>query len=171
VIQSSAAPALPRCTAVHRSIAEREHDSRAHISPQRQFADWIIQYSPRTPIGADGAGATAIPLRVRHIVWNDAPIAGICDRLSQLPGFQINFVTDPEDIDRMTVDMDGEPTADQIQKVADELFPIMRHITRTSSRPRFRAGLQGVSQLMSLALLRAKHRYDDARLAEDVSAV
>ena len=149
------------------SLAEREGDSRAHILPQREFADWIIEYHARAPLSAEHiTSAAPIALGVRHVLWNDAPVMSICQRLSELPGFSISYGAGAVAADRIVLDMDGEPSATQIREIAQQFFPTLRHITRTSSPPRFRPGLQGVTQLLCLALLGAKLGSLEAHFAE-----
>ena len=142
--------------AVHKSLAQREHDARTHISPQRAFADWIIEYHPRVPLTADAiVSATPPPIHVRHIVWNDAPLASVCARLSALPGVTVTCGADA-DIDRMAFEVEGVVSAAQVAGIAGDLFPTMRHITRTRVPPRFRGGDDGITQLFAIAMLGAR---------------
>ncbi len=145
---------------VVQSIARREPDSKTHIQPQRNLADWVIEYLPNEPVTEeDILNGKNIDLKLRFTLWNDAPIGKILRLLAQIPNVEITYEND--DIDRMTIVISGHPNADQIQELASLLFPNLRHITRANVEPTWREGLAGVTQLIAVTLAGARYQLFD----------
>ena len=59
----------------------------------------------------------------------------------------------PDSFDRLVIHVDGSPTAQQIETIADENFPNLRHISRGRRPPDWLPGYDGVNQLFALALV------------------
>lgn len=136
------------------SFVKREEDSLKHISPQKEFADWVIQYLPDREVTRDEVMAgTSIDCRVRYTFWNDAPIGMLLKALQELAHCQISFEVSPNDINRTLVEIQGNPTQDEVQAVAKSIFPNLRSITRAWKSPTWRSGVDGLNQLTALTLL------------------
>ncbi|MGQ0506052.1 MAG: hypothetical protein ACT4TC_12125, partial [Myxococcaceae bacterium] len=135
-------------------------DSQAHISPQRQYADWIIEHFPVDHATRESIIAGQTPtIGVRHVVWNDAPIQDVAEALSSLPGTQVTLENDESDLNRLILSFQGEQLSSAaIEGVARRLFPDLRSLTRARTEVTWHAGLAGVSQLVLVALLRSKQR-------------
>lgn len=124
--------------AIRESILKRENDSNLHIAPQRQFADWIIEYQSEPT--------------VIHTLWNDAPIGPLLDSLVKVGECNISYVN-TMDIDRIGFSIAGEPPVETIALIADEIFESLRQVTRSRANPEWKPGFDGVNQLIMLALL------------------
>jgi uridine kinase len=136
------------------SFMKREEDSLKHISPQKEFADWVIQYLPDREVTRDEVMAgTSIDCRVRYTFWNDAPIGLLLKALQELARCQISFEVSPNDINRTLVEIQGNPTQEEVQAVAKNIFPNLRSITRAWKSPTWRSGVDGLNQLTALTLL------------------
>ncbi len=138
------------------SFVNRETDSLKHISPQKEFADWVIQYLPDREVSRHGimSGETFNYL-VRYTFWNDAPIGNLLKALQEKARCKITFEVSPNDINRTLVEIQGCPTEDEINDVAKMVFPNLRAITRAWIPPRWRSGWDGLHQLTALTLLSA----------------
>jgi uridine kinase len=136
------------------SFARREQDCRDHIDPQREFADWILEYFPYQPITRDEVIAGKQPIiGVRHTIWNDAPVLELFEMLSDKLECEVEFQLVPNDINRITIQVVGNPSADRVRELAHELFPNLRHITRGRQVPLWCSGYDGINQLVTIALL------------------
>ncbi|NBX69385.1 MAG: hypothetical protein EBR01_10535 [Proteobacteria bacterium] len=138
------------------SFRSREKDSIQHIAPQKEFADWVIQYIPDKEITQEEVMAGApINYLVRYTFWNDAPIGRLLKALQEIAGCHISFEVSPNDINRTLVEIKGCPSENEIKQVAKAIFPNLRSITRAFKSPHWRGGLDGLHQLTALTLLSA----------------
>jgi hypothetical protein len=96
---------------------------------------------------------TSIDCRVRYTFWNDAPIGLLLKALQELARCQISFEVSPNDINRTLVEIQGNPTQEEVQAVAKNIFPNLRSITRAWKSPTWRSGVDGLNQLTALTLL------------------
>lgn len=136
------------------NFTQREKDSLQHISPQKDFADWVIQYLPEKEVTREEVlrGET-FNYKVRYTFWNDAPIGRLLKALQDTARCKISFEVAPNDIDRTLVEIKGCPTEDEIQAVAKAIFPNLRSITRGWKAPQWRGGFDGLHQLTALTLI------------------
>ena len=95
-------------------------------------------------------------LYARHVLWNDAPVIGMLEEMGRQGICDVKFETLPDDIDRIAVEVRGNPNGETILSVAEVAFPTLRHLTRGRTEPIWRPGLLGIHQLMALALLDSK---------------
>jgi uridine kinase len=140
---------------VLRSLEARQQDAEVHINPQRAAADWIIEALPAgEPPSREAVIAGAqVPLRMRYILWNDAPVTELYEALRAQPGCQASLNVVTHDIDRIMLDVEGEPSAEAIETMGKQLFAHLRTVTRSRRPPRWQAGYAGLQQLVALALL------------------
>lgn len=139
------------------SMEKRSPDALAHIEPQRQAADWQIEYKLSVPLPQKDILKGKEPQwHLRFVLWNDAPWGLVSDALQKFSDCEIKTEEIEGDIDRMAVTIKGEPTGENIEDAAKLIFPNIRHLTRSRREPKWRAGLTGVCQLMALALLQEK---------------
>ncbi len=139
------------------SIAKRETDSKIHIASQMKFADWVIEWLPTEPITEEATLSGKQPkLALRFTVWNDAPVTELMAAIGEISGCKVEFDFLQEDIDRIVLNVYGNPSAAQVGSVAEKVFPNLRLITRGREAPTWREGPNGIIQLMTLALLSEK---------------
>lgn len=136
------------------TFVQREKDSLQHIAPQKEFADWVIQYVPdREMTREDVIAGGKFNYLVRYTFWNDAPVGKLLTALQDIAGCHVSFEVSPNDINRTLVEIKGCPNESEIQRVAKVVFPNLRDITRAWKSPKWRGGLDGLHQLTALTLL------------------
>ena len=133
------------------SISSRKLDSQVHIEPQRDWADWVVESKPKDNV--NGAG----DFEVNHIFWNDTPIAPLLENLEKVAGIKSAIQVRSENIDQISVHFSGEATKEQIRQVAEFTFPCLRHLVRSYNEPTWRAGKDGLFQLVLLSLIERKN--------------
>ncbi len=139
---------------VLKSFEDRARDSELHIEPQAEFADWVIRYFAVGALTREEIIEGKRPeIAVSHLLWNDLPLAGLVQALQEIKGVNVVYEHVPKDLNRVSLTVRGQPTADEIKGCADRLFSNLRHLTRGTRTPVFRAGTEGVSQLIALVLL------------------
>ena len=100
------------------SFLKRESDSLKHISPQKEFADWVIQYIPDKDVSREQVMAgESFNYVIRYTFWNDAPIGHLLQALQKMARCQINFEISPNDINRTLVEIKGCPTEDEVREI------------------------------------------------------
>ncbi len=139
------------------SWERRQDDAMTHIGPQRQFADWIIEYLPVKESSREEvlSGKTS-ELIMRYVLWNDAPVFDLVSALSETTQCSILHNQVDVGIDRMIVEIRTGPTKETVEDIANRLFPNLRHITRAWYPPKWRGGFDGVTQLVTVALLQSQ---------------
>lgn len=136
------------------SFVQREQDSIQHINPQKEFADWVIQYLPDREVTREEVIAgKPVNYLLRYTFWNDAPVGNLLKALQEIARCHISFEVSPNDINRTLVEIRGYPTESEIKQVAKVIFPNIRDITRAWRAPDWRGGLDGLHQLTALTLL------------------
>lgn len=135
------------------SLQKRKEDSKLHIQPQRMKSDWIIE------ISTDGdfdplslKKDSQLPIYLKYTLFNDEPITEVLEELKAI-GLHTTIDFLVSDIDKIMITIKGDAKKEQIIKIAEKLFPQMRHITRSSVPPEFLGGFEGIHQLFLLALL------------------
>jgi uridine kinase len=139
------------------NMEKREKDALLHINPQRNFADWIVEYYFVEKLTQEEivAGKTS-DLYQRHIFWNDAPVAELVDVLHRIGGCTVKVEVFPESFDRIALIVSGHPSVETIEEMADASFSNMRQITRSWMPPVWQPGFDGINQLIAISLLNAK---------------
>jgi len=136
------------------SIRSRDMDSLVHINPQRELADWTVEYKLRGKGGFDFANLRESPeFYVRHIVWNDSPISRLVENLCQYDGAKAAVELNPQNIDQVMVSFEGALTKEQVADIASASFEHIRHLTRSNTAPVWHANQEGFIQLIALALI------------------
>jgi uridine kinase len=139
---------------VKRSIESRQHDSGVHIDPQAAMADWILEYNLKSDEEPDLETLRTGPeFSVRHILWNDTPLSRLSANLHSHLSEGLRIETTSLGIDKVAVHFEGELAAEQTQRIAEESFDCLRHLTRSYVEPRWRGGQEGITQLIALALI------------------
>lgn len=139
---------------VTKSIHAREYDSLVHINPQKKMADWVIEYKLLARGTFDLEQISESPdFYVRHIVWNDTPLARLSDNLMHKTGIPLSVEINTEDIDKVVVRYEGALTKAQVQEIAQESFECLRHLTRSYVQPQWHENNNGFVQLLALALI------------------
>lgn len=140
---------------VLRNIEKRIDDSRIHILPQSEHADWIIQVSPEdNNITREQIIAGTMPsLMLKYALWNDAPIDELVDAIHKFPNCEIRYETCPQNFDRIEISIRGNLSAAQVEQVAATVFPNLRNLTRGRRPPKWESGFAGMNQLFAVALL------------------
>lgn len=134
-------------------IEKRKNDSISHILPQKLKSDWIIEIDTDATIDLHNLKEDSqIPLYVRYTLYNDEPVALVIESLRGI-GLDISIEFSSTDFERVIICIRGEPTQGQIEAIANELFPDMRHLTRGNQAPEFLGGIDGLHQLILLSIL------------------
>jgi phosphoribulokinase len=136
------------------SEEKRKPDALHHIDPQKKYADWIIEYYPLEKIkNQPDLKQQDVSLGVRHTIWNHAPVFELSHALKTLGACKVGVINQAEDINRLVLEVEGQPSSETIQKIAISLYPNLRQLTRSRRGPHWAEGLQGINQLVTLALL------------------
>ena len=69
-----------------------------------------------------------------------------------------------KDIDRIQLTAYESPKAEIFGKIAYEIFPNLRHITRSQSEPIWQDGYDGLTQLLALVVLSGRLNTDNNSL-------
>ncbi len=142
------------------SLRRREADAQAHIDPQKDLADWIIEVAPIGEITRSEIFAgQPFDLQVRHTLWNDAPVAQLVAALRDAGSSAVICDTVHNDINRVVVSIVGSPSQRVVEDIAAAIFPNLRWLTRGGAPPRFRGGYHGISQLIALSLLQSRSEH------------
>lgn len=64
------------------------------------------------------------------------------------------------DIDRVAITVKGQPSRETVERVAGSTFPNLRQITRSRRAPKWHGGVEGLCQIVALALLQEKVVHD-----------
>ncbi|MCG3203786.1 MAG: Uridine kinase [Elusimicrobia bacterium] len=138
---------------------KRKEDAKNHIDPQKQHADWIVEVYPLEDLSKlDPMTQKPVPLGVRHTLWNHSPIFELSQALKNTGSCTVSIVNQPEDIDRLILDVQGTLSSAEIERVARHLFPNLRQLTRGRREPTWLEGIQGINQLITLTLLQSMHQ-------------
>ncbi len=138
---------------VMHEIERRSEDARRYVAPQAEFADWVIEYftdgelDPATPV-------SDLRLRARHSVSNRImEIEGLVDEFSKYNSehFHVNWFLGP-DLKRQIVEVDGKLAPSDVARIALNVFPDL--FDWLKFRPEWQSDMNGVNQLMFIALLR-----------------
>jgi hypothetical protein len=142
------------------SMASRQYDSLLHITPQKHHADWILEYFPvdhKFLVSAENAKNLDFSrdpeLYQIHRIVNDTPIELLISELQRIPTIRVACENDTEDMDFLKIEVRGTITAAEVEHVAHRAFGIIRHLTRSHSRPQWHGGLDGINQLLFLAMV------------------
>lgn len=134
-------------------LEQREKDSQIFIDAQQHYADLIIGYAPKGNFTeTDAERGDAPPLTVSYTAWNDIDLSVIAQHLDK-EKIQTQVTIDPKQIDRVTLTISSEPSAQSLQKIASELFPSLRSLTRGYKEPKFSDGFAGLTQIIVLWIL------------------
>jgi uridine kinase len=138
------------------SLKLREEDGRKFIEPQKKFADWIIEAVSNHPVSEkEVIEGTAVEVKIRHLLWNDAPVNNLLDALSEVKSLTVRLDAPEDDISRVVLEVSGAITAAEVAKVAHRIFPMLRSLTRASFAPTWLKDFDGVNQLIALSLMNA----------------
>ena len=90
---------------------------------------------------------------MRHTIRNDAQIGNLLECLHQLENCSVTFDSNVEEISRIVFVIQGNPSAKQISLIATAVLPNIRQITRAWNPPYWHDGVDGINQLIALALM------------------
>lgn len=131
----------------------RREDAQTYITPQAQFADIIIQCKPGNSLSEVSQESSNPELYAHWILKNDIDLTDLCSGLTS-GGIEAVVTLRPEWGDRIDLMVKGKPTAELIEVMANSLFPSIRHLTRGMLAPTWCDGINGVTQLVVLLLIR-----------------
>ena len=143
-------------SAVLETIANREGDRHKYILPQREHADLVIRWLPKTTVDLERFAAEP-DLVLEVLALNSFNFTLLVERLSALNTILAKhnpFI----DTRWQSLRIDGTVPAEQLLAISCDLLPDLEEI---SLRPSFAADLQGCLQLISLVCLSAKLRWTD----------
>lgn len=134
-------------------LKKREKDSENFIQSQKEFADLVIEHFPIgnfTPEQAESGDD--VQLGIRFISWNDYDFLTLSKNLKQ-HGIDSEISMDSADPQRIVLVVQDLPSQSRIEKVSQELFSSLRHITRGYTPPQLVEGHMGLTQLIVLWML------------------
>lgn len=135
-------------------LEKRASDSQRYINPQIQYADLVLEYFPKDELSWETAISGQNPsILGRWVVWNDVELSPLANQLSSL-GFNSNVSVRSDHSDRVQLEVLGEPTADDVELIARKVFHPLRHLTRGTHPPDWHGGVNGISQLVILFLIK-----------------
>ncbi|WGL60806.1 hypothetical protein QEJ31_04245 [Pigmentibacter sp. JX0631] len=139
---------------VLKSIERRYEDTKKYITPQKQYADWIINYFPLHEISREEILAGKKPiLAVKHILYNDFPSDELSHALLSSCNVEIKVNSFQNDINKIEITILQEPSAHDIYKASIVLFDNLPSLLRLSHPPKWSSGFQGINQLIFLILI------------------
>jgi len=139
---------------VIKKMEERSQDSRRHIEPQKQFADWVIEYRLLKNLNEDDfVTGTEPEFSVIHTFWDDSVVGELIPELMKVSELQVKVAYSFGEIGRISLEVFGNISDIMVEKIALKVFSSLRQITRAWEPPHWRSGVDGISQLMALALL------------------
>lgn len=140
-------------TKVLSQLETREKDSQIFIDTQQNYADLIISSSPVGDFtNEDAENGKAPQISTTYTTWNDVDLSIIAQHLDK-EKIQTQVTIDPKQIDRVMLTVASEPSAQLLQKMASELFPSLRTLTRGYKKPEFSDGYAGLTQIIVLWFL------------------
>jgi len=139
---------------VGQHLDNRERDAKKYIEPQREYADWIVEFFMAEPMEPDeilnGGNPT---LGARHRVRNSIQVFALARALQGATEGSCRVRKAEDDLDRLVIEVDGRISKEIAERLGTSLFPHMRRVTRSAVKPRWRGGHDGIVQLIALALL------------------
>ena len=137
---------------VEEQIRRRMKDRKAHIQPQRQFADVIISYRPRVPMTKKQVWDTAYnpQLMLELQIVNSIDVERIIAELQTISSLQVS-TTFNKDLRTQRLVIKGRITREDIERIAYSIADI-DSITEYY-HPEFKDGLEGVLQLVLLSII------------------
>ncbi|MBI4407874.1 MAG: DUF2029 domain-containing protein [Candidatus Kerfeldbacteria bacterium] len=124
-------------------IEQREVDANQYIRPQRQFADLIVSFSPRSPLVDGQTPEVFLKLTCDNSIHLDPLMAA----LSTTPTMLIEHKYDV-DLHHQTIEFSGQISADQLRQAIYTLLPNLDELLHNS--PIWRADYDGIIQLFML---------------------
>lgn len=137
---------------VMEEIEKREQDTNKYIHPQKEFADWVIQYHPCAPIDSSIPQETSIPFKVVHFIsTHHTQVEVLVEELKRLaPALNVSWTLD-EDLEHQVIEVRGDITQEEVQTIAYRLYPNLEDLT--AGKPRWAANYDGITQLIMLCFL------------------
>jgi hypothetical protein len=131
---------------VQAELERRMPDSERFVQPQAEFADWIVEY-----VSKESEGREPI-LTVRHRISSAVvEIEKLVEELVQRkPTVSCAWAMEPS-LKRQVLEVSGSLPASEVQAIALRLYPEL--LDWLPSKPRWRADLQGVNQLVFVSVL------------------
>ena len=143
------------------TMRNREIDSQRYILAQTSFADCVIEYLPLQEVQEQEIiNGKRVPFAVRYNLWNDSMshVEALTDLL-KAEGLDAELSIAESELEKMTLTVRSFPDLGMVHGIAARLFPNPRLITRTRTTPSWRDGIDGLHQLVILALLASQRHY------------
>ncbi len=139
---------------VKTSIQNRAKDAKVHVAPQIEKSDWTIEYLSSEPVDPFNLSAQLTQLELKYYLNTDEPIFDLLDLLKASGlHFELEFL---EGQDKVSVHFKNQLTKSTLERVAIQLFPHLKPLTRSAIEPHFHEGFEGLHQLFLLALLQKR---------------
>lgn len=138
------------------TLKKRMSDAQTHILPQGNEADWIISYFPLNEISVDEIIAGKAPqLATRHVFQSDAPVWEVIESLRNIDACSVKIEDAFESKNKIQVTISGDLSREQIENIANQVFPNLRSYTRGTKPPQWKEGLDGINQLLAISFMKA----------------
>ncbi|MEE6251144.1 MAG: hypothetical protein VX583_12150 [Bdellovibrionota bacterium] len=135
-------------------IAKRQKDSENYIWPQRDFADWVVSYSAINEIDENFEIEGDLQLKVTHSISNDVHVEELIAALKMFSSMNVEW-SFAEDLSSQKVSFWGVLGKQDIINIAENTYKdIYEYIGHDEID--FKENLEGVSQLLFLAILKSK---------------
>lgn len=143
------------------TMRKRELDSQRYILAQTSFADCVIEYLPLQDVQEQEIiDGKRVPFAVRYNLWNDSlSHVEALTELLRAEGLDAELSIAESELEKMTLTVRSFPDLGKVHGIAARLFPNPRLITRTRTTPSWRDGIDGLHQLVILALLASQRQY------------
>lgn len=134
--------------AILKSIKKRESDSIKHIQSQKEFADIIVHYYPKSPISLDNDDVLNNPpeLNLKITVNTEVdldPLISLCAEKGLLNEWDYS-----ENLTTLFLDLSGPLDDESLRKCAENNIINLNEIWSSDSN--FESGFQGIIQLVIL---------------------
>jgi len=144
------------------TMKEREVDAAAHINPQRNYSDWVLEYVPYRHNLMDLDAAEHLSgvifkgdpefYQVHHLV-NDTPVEMLIEALRKIKTLSVHCENSGNVMNFLKLKVEGHISAAQVEEVATQVFGTLRHLTRSSRPPVWHGGYEGINQLVFLSMV------------------
>lgn len=135
------------------SIDRRRDDAQRFIAPQRAFADIVFSIYSVSPLQLDRLDTEPAQLGLRAVLRGARFSDMLMRQLISLCGMRVD-VRFANDLDRITLVIEGELPSEDTAFAASHLFPQLTELL--SLEPRWARGMDGVMQLIILSYLADK---------------
>ena len=132
-------------------LKQRSKDSKKYIQPQKEFADIVIEYKPKSPIKNLESGTEKFELLLKMTLDNSYSPHEILDSLYKAKSIAFDLVYD-KNMKTYTCTFSGEISKKEVESTAYELFPNFEEVL-DNMYPVWHNNYDGIVQLFILYVI------------------